>query len=64
MKELKAGDVVIAPNGCESYLTAGKEYLVIEATKEIIEIFDDEGDVLYLCLKGSAHLNGGNWIVK
>ena len=27
---MKAGDIVIAPEGCKEYLTARKEYMVIK----------------------------------
>lgn len=64
MKKLEVGDKVIAPEGCEVYLTAGKEYLVIEQIEESIIIFDDEGDQLYSNLKNSTHLNFQDWIVK
>ena len=64
MKKLKVGDVVIAPEGCEDYLTAGKEYPVIEVIEESFRALDDDGDEMYSNLKGSAHLKGKDWIIK
>ena len=66
---LKNGMKVIAPSGCESYLTEGKEYDVFDVipsktNKYCFSIFDDEGVDSFCCLINSAHLNGGNWIIK
>lgn len=65
MKEIKT---VIAPKGCEDYLTEGKEYKVTKQDKDKVNpgfnIVDDEGSSIFCVLKGCAHINGGNWIIK
>jgi hypothetical protein len=69
--KLKNGMKVIAPSGCESYLTEGKEYEVFNV--EILsnpscefkfEFIADNGGQEYSVLKGSSHLNGKDWIIK
>lgn len=67
MKELKIGDVVIAPEGCEDYLTAGREYVVIDVSKKEKDVFcvlADNGTKMYCLLQKCGHLNGKNWIIK
>jgi len=64
-------EYVIAPEGCEYYLTPGKWYAVekldhipgenIEDAAVIIR--DDMGEEVYSTIRKSAHLNGGNWII-
>jgi hypothetical protein len=68
--ELKNGMKVIAPEGCETWLTAGKEYQVFDV---------EESDTIRKCYFGiiadntikcncflinCAHLNGKDWIIK
>lgn len=66
MKKVKVGDVVIAPEGCAEYLTAGKEYVVIEIRNNsyLFLIIDDVGQKLRCIAKECAHLNYKNWIIK
>ena len=65
MKNLKVGDVVIAPEGCRSYLTAGKNYPISGIIKNnIFVVIDDEGDRIYTGLTNSGHLNGQDCVVK
>jgi hypothetical protein len=67
--ELKKGMFVIAPEGCNSYLTAGKKY---ETTKGVrhygelsfFEIIDDNGDEVCGVSKNDAHLKGKDWIIE
>ena len=67
--ELKNGMKVIAPKGCVSYLTAGKEYEVFDVEeckgfKYSFRIIDDDGDKLFCLLNNCCHLSGKNWIVN
>lgn len=69
--KLKNGMKVIAPSGCENYLTEGKEYEVFNVelshNKECefnFNFIDDKRKSKYSILKGSAHLNGQDWIIK
>ena len=67
--KLTNGMKVIAPSGCKSWLTEGKEYEVFDVrpsriSKYCFSIFDDGGVDLRCCLINSAHLNNGNWIIK
>lgn len=65
--ELKPPTVVKAPEGCETYLTPGKEYKVISSHDEGFYygfvIIDDAGEKIYAAEEASAHLNGGDWII-
>lgn len=68
---MKVGDIVIAPEGCEDYLTAGKEYEVVEAIEEstnkygsLFSIIDDDGDMIETVEKKSAHLKFQSWILS
>ena len=65
MKTLKEGDYVIAPIGCEDYLTTGKKYEVFNyrVSKERFNIIDDKGDTLFCIPKGCCHLNRKDWII-
>ena len=62
--------IVIAPEGCCKYLTAGKEYevnVIEDYDKKIgygFSLIDDDGDFLFAVERFSSHLNGGNWIIK
>ncbi len=67
--KLTNGMKVIAPSGCEDYLTEGKEYEVfdVELYKNhgyFFIIIDDDGDRLPCLFNDCRHLNGGNWIIK
>lgn len=66
----KPPKVVVAPEGCLPWFTAGKEYPVVEIWDKHdntcgygICIFDDDGDLRATTEMLSAHANG-NWIVK
>ncbi|MEX0595971.1 MAG: hypothetical protein WD512_05665 [Candidatus Paceibacterota bacterium] len=56
--------IVIAPVGCEMYLTAGKEYLVIGEVKLFFSIIDDYGDVINCVWEKCFHAGGKDWIIK
>lgn len=63
--KIKNGMKVIAPSGCASYLTAGKEYEVFGINNSCeFYVISDTGQGVVVLLKGSAHLNGGDWIIK
>ena len=67
MKKLKVGDIVIAPDTGGRWLTAGKEYKVIEVdkyNKGLFIIINDGLEQICCFLERCFHLNGGNWIVK
>lgn len=67
MKKLEVGDIVIAPDTCRSWLTAGKEYEVIEVDEyrnDLFIIIDDGLEQIWCLLDHCGHLNGGNWIVE
>ena len=67
---MKIGDIVIAPEGCQNYLTAGKEYPVVDFWEEEqpnlgyhFIIKSDFGNIK--CLeKKCSHLNDKDWILK
>jgi hypothetical protein len=62
--ELKKGMFVIAPEGCETYLTAGKKYEVLRVDDfGGFEFMSDLGQIGYSGLKNSFHLNGKDWII-
>ena len=68
---MKKGDIVIAPKGCREYLTAGKEYEVINVNDDyneeygvLFEIVSDIGDLAYCFEKNCGQLNGQDWILK
>lgn len=67
----KPPKVVVAPEGCSSYFTAGKEYLVISIWDSSNNKFgygftlnNDSGYKVDCIENKCAHLNYGNWIVK
>jgi hypothetical protein len=65
---MKKGDKVIAPKGCASYLTAGKEYEVFNVEEShfygcYFNIVNDLGNVDFCVEKTCAHLNGKGWII-
>ena len=69
--KLKNGMFVIAPEGCESYLTLGKKYEVfnVEALNNDVYGFDivnDKGvDTMCIIHKlGCAHLKNNHWIIN
>ena len=67
MKKLKVGDIVIAPDTGGRWLTAGKEYKVIEVDvicNDLFVIVNDGLEQICCSLNRCSHLNGGNWIVK
>jgi len=52
----------IPPEGCASYLTAGKRYEVLrEETIRGFYITDNDGDEIYCLWDGCGHLDGGDW---
>lgn len=62
--------IVKAPEGCESYLTPGKEYEVLLHNNFMkkksgygFNIISDEGYEIFTSHKGSGHLNGQDWII-
>jgi hypothetical protein len=60
-----AGDIVIAPDGCASWLTPGKEYKVVQVYgNKQFSIRDDDDNLIYTNEIASAHLNRRNWIKK
>lgn len=63
-KIFKKGSIVIAPDDCHEYLTAGKEYAVVESGGGNFTIIDDDGDELYCLLEGCAHIEYNDWIIK
>jgi len=65
---MKAPKYVIAPEGCEDYLTPGRRYEVHNfCTNDTyggtIHITTDDGSYIFCLLKKCPHLNGGNWII-
>lgn len=62
--------IVVAPKGCESYLTAGKEYEVAKANSKGLSykwsftIIDDNGAEINCLQIECAHLNDKNWRIK
>lgn len=74
MRNLRVGDIVIAPTGFHRYMTQDKEYVVVEPPKgqqmfrnsEIgFWIKNDYNLFAYCLVNGCAHLQDGtNWIIK
>lgn len=64
---MRNGSKVIAPVGCKSYLTAGKEYKITDIDRNgpvSFNIVDDLGSETFCLLEGCAHLYGKDWIIK
>jgi len=61
---VKKGDIVVAPVGCQPYLTAGKEYEVLEVNKSGLYIKTDDDEEVYSRFHNSSHLNFKEWIIK
>ncbi len=62
---MKKGDIVIAPDKCQRWLTPGMEYTVVRYYgNNQFSIMDDEGNLIFTNLKGSAHLFFEDWIIK
>jgi len=66
---MKVGDYVKAPEGCNEYLTAGKKYPVVDVINPsldkygcVFEIVSDYGEITMCFERGCSNLNGGNWI--
>jgi hypothetical protein len=60
-----SGDIVIAPDGCASWLTPGKEYTVVQVYgNKQFSIRDDDDNLIYTNEIASAHLNRKDWIKK
>ena len=62
--KLKNGMKVIAPKGCEEWLTEGKEYEVFNSEEGGFYTICDNGEKIYTAIKGSGHLRGKDWIIK
>ena len=60
---MKIPKYVIAPDGCEHYLTPGKSYPVMNFDGIGIDTIADNGAKIYSLLEGSSHLYDGNWII-
>jgi hypothetical protein len=67
---MKKPKKVQAPEGCESFLTAGKVYDVVSCDRYPSEeygygftIFSDMGNEIYCLERKCACLNDGNWII-
>lgn len=61
-------EYVIAPEGCQSYLTPGKRYEVSnfcanDAYRGTINIAADNGSDIFCLLEKCPHLNNGDWII-
>jgi hypothetical protein len=63
MTETKAPAYVIAPEGCQAWLTQGKEYPVSEWDGFGFDIIDDTGDTMHCLVRNDRQLNGGDWII-
>ena len=60
---------VIAPKGCNDYLTAGKEYEVYNVRKSknfeyFFDIKNDAGSETYCSFKTCPHLKGKDWLTQ
>ncbi len=65
--KVEKGDYVIAPKGCERYLTEGKAYRVVDVENNgnFFNILNtDTGKEICCLLQGSVHLGFGDWIIK
>ena len=57
--------IAIPPEGCETYLTAGKEYKILRRYDDgVFEIRADDGGKRLCSAINSAHLNFKDWILK
>ncbi len=56
--------IAIPPEGCESYLTAGKKYQMTRIIDTGFNVIDDTGVRIFCSYTESAHLNGKDWILK
>lgn len=55
---------VKAPYGCAGYLTAGKEYKIVESyPRGTHKIKDDVNHEIYITLSRCRHIDFNNWIV-
>ena len=68
---MKAGDIVIAPDGNHEFITQGRSYKVIhpfddyQNTSGYFCIKNDEGAKIFCLVTGCSHLQSGtNWIIK
>lgn len=65
MSSLKKGDVIIAPQVDNEYLTSGKEYTIEKVfVDDSFIIRDDNKEKLYCVPVNDAHLNGLDWEFK
>lgn len=65
---MKRPEYVIAPEGCERYLTPGRRYKVlnpVEVRGEFwgFDFVDDDGTQRGAIFRASSHLSGQNWII-
>ena len=66
---MRTPKIVQAPEGCCSYLTAGKNYntIIVQADDGafgcLFSIIDDSQEKIITAQKASGHLNGGDWII-
>jgi len=56
--------IAIPPQGCESYLTAGKEYPMLNYSDGYFFIINDIKTKSYCRKNNCPHLNGLDWILK
>jgi hypothetical protein len=56
-------EYVIAPEGCEDYLTPGKSYRVVDSRGGYFSIIDDDDDLLSSCLLTDCVHANGDWII-
>jgi hypothetical protein len=69
---MKVGDIVIAPEGCNKYLTSGKKYQIVEIYDPIsdevygigFDIIDDQNNLISCREKRSRHINMQDWILS
>jgi len=66
----KPPKTVVAPIGCQPWLTEGKEYNVIRTGSYSntegydFDIISDTGETDFCVEKGCGHINFENWIIK
>jgi hypothetical protein len=66
---MKKGDKVIAPKGCNSYLTEGKEYEVLNINTGseyygiMFSTISDTGYEIFCFERKCGHLNHQDWII-